>query len=175
MHVFDHDDAADWFLVKMASVDGLSHHYLHDIESNGPFKLTFEMTWKMFLKSSMQHWSTIKIILSKTKMNKNNKFFKRSWKNVPFSWSESSMLCPCLSREIETIAIFIDIIWATSVKPGLFPAQNQRTDFGRSLLGTCVCRLSPVSPIAKLYFEFVSFSFIFLHNLMQTLLCYYLQ
>jgi len=56
----------------------------------------------------------------------------------------------CLSREIEmfyrceTIAIFIDIIWAASVKPGLFPAPNQRTDFGRSLLGTCVRRLSRV-------------------------------
>lgn len=77
---------------------------------------------------------------------------------APLLVYKSLTLCVlCLFREIEmfhcceTIAIFIDIIWAASVKPSPFPVQNQRTDFARSLLSTCVHRFSfTLSPITKI-------------------------
>lgn len=82
-------------------------------------------------------------------------FLKIDWRKTYYyrsiGFCESWTVC-CVSLAIlgmfyccecyEIIAIFIDIIWAASVKPGPFPVQNQRTDFGRSLSGTCVHRLS---------------------------------
>lgn len=92
MHVFDHDDTADWFLIKMASVDGLSHHYLLVIESNSPFKqLTFEATWKIFLKPyifdtdwiSERHWDNV---IKGENEQRRVSFFKMGWRKTHYYW-----------------------------------------------------------------------------------------
>lgn len=90
-----------------------------------------------------------------------------------FDWPDLGIvvsLCarPLFSREIGTfhrgwaIAIFIDTIWPSTVKPGPFPVRNRRTDFDRSAGARAAVILAPpisvrTPPTLPLFSDFFFF------------------
>lgn len=118
--------------------------------------------------TSKQYRSTAKIVLSQANTNRRLSHFKigRGRRSIIPLVCESLEMHPVhcgvsrkirTSRRCEIIAIFIDTIWAASVKPGLFPVRNQRTDFGWSLSGTCsiLCFSCTLSSCRDVMFHYV--------------------